>query len=33
MRIGIPHDQEHMVSCLPDGVAALTLAGHELLAA
>jgi alanine dehydrogenase len=36
MRIGIPpeqHDQEHRVGCLPDGVAALTLAGPEPLAA
>ena len=34
MRIGIPreqHDQEHRVSCLPHGVAALTRAGHEVL--
>jgi alanine dehydrogenase len=34
MRIGIlreQHDQENRVSCLPDGVAALTLAGHEVL--
>jgi alanine dehydrogenase len=34
MRIGIlreQHDQEYRVSCLPDGVAALTLAGHEVL--
>jgi alanine dehydrogenase len=34
MRIGIPreqHDQEHRVSCLPHGVAALTAAGHEVL--
>ena len=34
MRMGIlreQHDQENRVSCLPDGVAALTLAGHEVL--
>jgi alanine dehydrogenase len=34
MRIGIPreqHDQEHRVRCLPDGVATLILAGHEVL--
>jgi alanine dehydrogenase len=34
MRIGIPreqHDQEHRVSCLPDGVATVILAGHEVL--
>jgi alanine dehydrogenase len=34
MRIGIPrelHGQEYRVGCLPDGVAALTRAGHQVL--
>jgi alanine dehydrogenase len=34
MRVGVPReqqDQEYRVACLPDGVAALTRAGHEVL--